>query len=77
MTIMVGEKVRHTATKEEGMVVTAPENSACVLVRFDGSFDYVVPKISLERISPAVTWGYGNLKRLRRLRLAHKDSIAS
>jgi hypothetical protein len=74
--MIVGERVRYAATKEEGVVVSVPENDVCVLVRFGGSFDYVIPTNSLERVGIA-TWGYRRLGSVETLRLTRKDSIGS
>jgi hypothetical protein len=53
MSIKVGEKVRDTVTKEEGVVVAVSDNTSnCVVVRFGSSFEYVIERDKREPIAP-------------------------
>ena len=52
MSIKTGDKIRYTATSEDGEVVGASELSpGCVLVRFGESFEYLIEKDKLSLIA--------------------------
>jgi hypothetical protein len=56
MTIKVGEKVRDTLTKEEGVVIAISDNTPnCVVVRFGSPFEYVIERERLEQVDGQIS----------------------